>query len=579
MCQNKKMFCRSLIISLSVVVIACAISQNAYATMMEQMLLCPKASALANTCTADPPGVYSVHYNPAGLTTSVPDGKYVVQGVMLPYVDAKKTLTPTAEENFGGFIGGWGPNATEEGKKDPLANTEGSPGGIMYIPILNETIPFMIAPLSGLTIREPDSNWTFALGSYPPFAGGFTHTDDDDPFRFDGKVTLIQHMNYLAPSASYRVNDQLSVGLSIGIGQTVMIAETDNRSPNDLIALTKVLGEATEGLEIPILTTMTLPAPWFGGGIGPYDNAATFAMVIRDDFSPSYNLGALWSPNSWLSLGLTYQSEIVSEMTGRYSWQLSPEMSSMMDWFGYGVMLPVTAAMLGLSTNGNDQYGYCTVRQRFPQRLQAGIKLQPVDSFKFLFDVHWADWSIWKGQRVIFDQEISLIKFLRLSGYKHPVNEMRYDQPLNDTIHWSTAIEIIPNDKFTFRLGYEFRPSSMPKEYYDAVAGLPDMHNIGTGLGINLDNGVVVDLSMTYMYSDVVKIPHNTSSLLNSSDWTKPVKSPFVGLDYTHEMKFYAIGVGVTLPLEMMVEHTKGQIDAVKKMLNKLNPMGWFGSH
>ena len=42
-------------------------------------------------------------------------------------------------------------------------------------------------------------------------------------------------------------------------------------------------------------------------------------------------------------------------------------------------------------------------------------------------------------------------------------------------------------------------------------------------------------------------------------------------------MTVYAIGVGATLPLEMMVEHTKGQINAVKKVLNKLNPMNWFG--
>ncbi len=578
MCQNTLLRNRLYVFTITLVLSIAMSPGSLFATMMEQMLMCPRASALANTCTADPPGVYSVHYNPAGLTTKVPDGKYVLQGVMLPYVDAKKTLTPTSDTTFK-FMGDWGPNETAPDKRDPLANTEGSPGGIMYIPVLNETIPFMIAPLSGLTIREPDSNWTLALGSYPPFAGGFTHTDEDDPFRFDGKITLIQHMIYAAPSASYRVNDKLSLGFSVGIGQTVIIAETDNRNPSDIIALTRVLGEATEGLEIPILSQMTLPSPWFGGGVAPYDKTASINIIMRDDFSPSYNLGALWSPKSWVSFGLTYQSEIVSEMTGRYSFQLSNEMSDMMSWFGYGVMLPVTAAMLGLDTNGNDQYGYCSSRQTFPQRIQAGIKIQPVDQFKFLFDIHWADWSSWKGQKVVFDQNISLLKFARLSGYQYPVNTMQYSQPLDDSIHWSTAIEIMPTEKLTFRLGYEFRPSSMPKEYYDAIAGLPDMHNIGTGLGINLDNGVVIDLSLTYMYSDKVSIPHDSSQLLNSTDWTKPIKSPFVGLDYTHEMTFYAIGIGVTLPLDMMIEHTKGQIKTVKKVLNKLNPMNWFGNN
>ncbi len=425
MCQNKKLPFRIYILLLTAVILMLSTS-TVHATLMEQMVMCPRAAALANTCTADPPGVFSVHYNPAGLSTKVPDGKYVLQGVMLPYIDAKKKLKATDPANFDGFMGGWGPNATEEGKQDPLANTEGSPGGIMYIPILNETIPFLIAPLSGLTIREPDSNWTFALGSYGPFAGGFTHTDDDDPFRFDGKITVIQHIIYAAPSASYRINDQLSLGLSVGLGQTVIIAETDQRAPSDMTALTRILGEATEGLDIPILSQMTLPSPWFGGGIAPYDKAVSVAIRMRDDFSPSYNLGALWSPRPWISLGLTYQSEIVSEMTGRYSFQLSEDMSKMMQWFGYGVMLPVTAAMLGLNTDGGDQYGYCSARQTFPQRLQAGIKLQPVEQFKFLFDVHWADWSSWKGQKVVFDQDISLFKFIRLTGYQYPVDTMQY---------------------------------------------------------------------------------------------------------------------------------------------------------
>lgn len=580
MCQRRLQSYRLYIQLLSAIAIITLTPFSVTATMMEQMVVCPKASALANTCTADPPGVLSVHYNPAGLTTSVPDGKYVLQGLMLPYIDMEKTLTP--DETQKPFIGGWGPNASgpnaaDPGKVDPLANTKGSPGAIMYIPILNETIPFMVAPLNGLTIREPDSNWTFALGNYAPFAGGFTHQDADDPFRYDGKITLIQHLIYAAPAASYRVNDQLSLGFSVGIGQTVIVAETDNRTPSDIIALTKVLGEATEGLEIPILTTSTLPAPWFGGGVGPYDKAASIAIHMRDDFSPSYNLGVLWSPKKWFSFGLTYQSEIVSEMTGRYSFQLSDEMSRMMDWFGYGVMLPVTAAMLGLSTNGNDQYGYCSSRQTFPQRLQAGIKLQPVKQFKFLFDVHWADWSSWTGQEVTFDQDISLLRFARLSGYGYPVNQMAYYQKFDDTIHWSTGIEIIPSDMLTFRFGYELRPTSMDEAYYDAMAGLPDLHNFGSGLGITLENGVVIDVSLTYMIGEKVTIPNNTSVLMNSTDWTKPVKNPYVGLDFNQEMTVYAIGVGVTLPLDMMVDHTKHQIEAVKNVLNKLNPMTWFG--
>ncbi|NIQ10379.1 MAG: hypothetical protein GWO08_00395, partial [Gammaproteobacteria bacterium] len=44
-------------------------SNSANAALIENMtILHPKATALGNAVTADPPGVDSIHYNPAGLT-------------------------------------------------------------------------------------------------------------------------------------------------------------------------------------------------------------------------------------------------------------------------------------------------------------------------------------------------------------------------------------------------------------------------------------------------------------------------------------------------------------------------------
>lgn len=541
-----------------------------FAAFQEQMAICTRAISLANSCTADPPGIMAIHYNPAGLSL-LDDGKTFMQSFTIPIIIFKQRLV--ADPDFDGYLGDYGPNALEEDKRDPLAGQEGTTGPIMYIPLYNDTIPFLISPTIGLSTREPDSKWTFAVGSYAPFAGGWTHEDSGDPIRFQAKSLVNQHLIYAAPSASYKINDDLSVGISITMGQTATQIVTDIRQPSDMTALTRVLGEATQGLEIPILSEMTLPSPWFGGGVSPYDKVAQLTVKVRDDFSPSYNVGVLWSPKSWLSLGITYQSEILTEQTGRYSVQHSPQFSAMLNWLGQGVVTPIIAGMLNLPTNGEDQYGYCSMSSlSYPQRVQAGLKFQPIKQFKFLFDVNWSDWSIMKEDRFIFDQQIGFLRFANITGYSEPSTEMAVKRDFKSTVHWSAGVELMPNDWLTLRAGYEMRPTSVREDLYDAMYSLPDLQNIGAGLGIKFKNGLELDLGLAYMYNDSYTVPDNSSINMNSTDWTKPVYNPFGGLDYIQESHIYMGSMSLTMPLDLFVEMNKKNIDKMKDIFSKMNP-------
>ena len=541
-----------------------------FAVFHEQMAISTRGISLANTCTADPPGLMSIHYNPAGLS-HLPGGKTFEQGLSLPIILITTRLE--ADPNADEFLDRWGPNAEEPENRDPLAGTEGTSGPLMYIPIYNDTIPFLFGPTVGLSSRAPESRWTFAVGSYAPFAVGLTHDENDDPLRFAAKSVAQQHLLYAAPAASYKVNEDLSLGFSLGFGQTATYATMDMRAPSDMIALTKILGEATDGLEIPIVSELTLPSPWFGGGVSPYDKIAQISLSLRDDFSPSFNLGVLWEPKKWLSLGLCYQSEIKVEQTGHYSVQHSPQFTAMMNWMGQGMVLPVTAAMLNLPTSGEDQYGYVTTTSlNYPQRIQAGIKLQPIDQIKFLFDVHWAEWSIIKEDRFIFDQNISVLRLVNIMGYGETPNQMVLKRNFENTLHWSAAVEILPTDWLTLRLGYEMRPTSVQSELYDGLYALPDLQNIGTGLGIKLSNGMALDLGFAYIFNNSFTVPNGSSSQMNSSDWTKPVYNPFTGLNYIQETKVYILSASVSMPLEIFVNQTRHGIKTFKDIMGALNP-------
>ncbi len=536
----------------------------------EQMAICARGISLANTCTADPPGIMSIHYNPAGLS-DLPVGKTLDLGLTLPIILMKIKLN--ADPNAKTFLDGSSPNATDPKKRDPLAGKEGTTGPLMYLPLYNDTIPFLAAPTVGLSTRESGSKWTFAIGSYVPFAAGFTHDKADDPLRYAAKSVVQQHLIYAAPSASYKAGDNLSLGFSIGMGQTATSVSMDMRSPSDMIALTKVLGDATHGLEIPIVSELTLPSPWFGGGVAPYDKIAQLSMSLRDDFSPSYNLGILWKPKDWFAFGACYQSEIQIEQTGRYSVQHSPQFSAMMNWMRQGMILPVAASMLNLPTSGEDQYGYCTSTSfNFPQIIQAGIKLQPLNKLKFLFDLHWAQWSVLKEDRFIFDQPISLLRLVNIMGYGESPNQMVLKRNFKDTLSWSTAIEYLPTDWLTLRLGYELRPTSVRAELYDSLYALPDLHNIGTGFGIKLDNGIQFNLAFAYIFNNSYSVPNGSSVQMNSDDWTKPVYNPFVGLDYIQKTQIYIFSANTSMPLDLFVQGTKTGIKAVTNIFSMLNP-------
>ena len=565
----------SAVSTLAVLCLLICVPPHARAMFVEQMAVSTRAIALGNACTADPPGIMSVHYNPAGLT-KLPDQAFS-QGLTLPFICIDISLT--ADPDMQPFMDGSSPNpvghpngASEESKVDPLAGTTGSSGPSMYVPLYNDTIPFLAGPSLGISSRKKDSKWTFAYANYSPYAVGLTFDDDDNPIRYQAKALGQQHLIYAAPALSYKVNDKFSVGFTVGLGQTATYAELDMRMPNEMTALTRVLGDATKDLNIPIISQMTLPPPWFGGGVAPYDKVAELDMSLRDDFSPNYNVGILYEPLSWLSLGITYQSEIKVEQVGNWNVQYSQQFKAMIDWLGEGNILPVTAAMLNLPTDGENQSGYVTSNMTIPQRIQAGVALKPSRYFQFLFDVNWVDWSVMNKDTFTFDRQADFLRFATLMGYTGGPDALIIRRDFEDTISWAAGIELFPTDWFTWRFGYEWRPTSVQEDLYDAMYAVPDIHNFGTGFGIKTKNDVVIDVSFAYLLGDTVEIPNNGSINMNSTDFNRPVYNPYAGLDFKQEMEAYIVSVNVSMPITVMKEHMHHQAEMVKSAYHFLNP-------
>jgi len=544
----------------------------AFAAFTEQFAITTKAISLANTCTANPPGVLSIHYNPAGLS-KLPEGNVFSQGLTIPWL--VKTSKFTADKDFEGFFHQWGPQEGET--PDPVAGTKDSnSSGALYVPILNKTVNFLVGPSSGLSTRQPGSRWTFAIANYAPFAGGLNYKSGS-PVSWGGRTLFQQHLIYAAPGASYQLTPTLALGVSVGIGQTAMGIRMKMRTPNELVALTRVLGDATKDLEIPIVSELTLPPPWFGGGLGPYDKAATVDIRVRDDFSPNYNLGFLWEPKKWLTIGGVYQSEIKVQAKGRYTFKYTEQFQRMMNWQGSSPLLLIVSAMLDLPNRGVPfQSGTAYTEFKYPRRIQTGVMVRPLKRLTVELDVSYANWSVVQQDNFVLDQDIQAFRLVKLLGYTYGNRNMVVVRKLKDTTHLGISFEYQLNNKLTLRCGYEHRPTSVPKKYFDQLYFVPDLDFYAIGAGVSLPHQTTLDLALGLLYNPSYKIPDNTSLNFNSTDFWHPVYNPYAGIDYEQKTAIYMASINLTMPftafIEMQKEMMAKQQEAIHHIVSLLNP-------
>lgn len=503
------------------------------AALHEQLAVSSRGNAMGNAVTADPPGVMAIHYNPAGLSRL--KGSNFTLGVTAA-PEIKKTSRFTDDPEHEGFFGY---------NDDPLAGTEGTTtGGAMALPGIGR-VPFLAVPTIGLSHRKPDSRWTFAYGLYAPFGIGIDHSEEDDPAQYGGSTIYSQHLVYAAPSVSYQLTDSLSLGLSVGFGQSALGASVSMRAPNDMVAMTKVLGDATEGLNIPIKSQLGFPGPWFGGGLDPYGKIGTLDLDVEDNFVPSYNLGVLWDPFKWLSIGAVYQSESKATMGGRYEIEYGEEFQRFVNWWGSTPKTLILAGILNLPFQPLDkQQGRAVLEWVNPQRAQLGVALRPLPGLTLTTDLHYTNWAAMKSNVVEFDQSIQALQLANILGYPGNPNQLILKRDFKDDLHLSFGLEWWLFDRIALRAGYEDRPSPVQKNYFDLTLPIADMKIYSGGLGVRITPQLEMDLGFSYVtQKETYKQANNTSDYMNSTNFTKVIYNPYAGLDYEQDLTAYTVSL------------------------------------
>ena len=495
---------------------------------VDQMPVSTRALSMGNAVTAYPMGPMSIHYNPACLSTSKKK-EFTVGATALLNIKIKSEVetSPAYEGNLIIL------------RPDPLDHSSGTTtDGAMKYPVFGSS-DYMVAPNLGVSKRKPGSNWTFGFGMYSPHFMGFMRDDDDDPGRYGGKRVYNQRFVYAAPSLACQVTDTFSIGFSVALGQTYRGMKTEFRSSTEIVAITEALGEATEGAEIPVLSELTLPQPWFNGGLLTYETMAELKMDLKDDLDTSYNIGMLWEPFSWVSLGLCYRSEAKSEPSGEYSFKYSPQFQNYVDWFGESPVTVSLGSILGQPYQGvPEQRGTVTMKSsKNPQNAQFGIMLKPVNWLKMMCDATWTNWSSINSEVYTFDQDIHLFKVLAVTGYSEGTRTYTIKRDLKDIWNIGFGFEITPFDWVSIRAGYQEKDSYVKDKYFDMSLPVQDMKIYSAGLGIKLDSRWSIDLAGIYMESDTYRNNYTAGNSINSNEFFDTLHNPFVGMDYKQKSR------------------------------------------
>ena len=192
----------------------------AQAALVENLTTSVVAMSLGNAVTADPPGIDSVHFNPAGLAR--------LQGDSMQHTAFGASIRARAGFSApAGFdIGGW--------KDDPISGTHTGPmRQAMYVPAYGMPgwrLPGVIVPTFGFAWNNPGSPWTFATNSYMAQAISLDRTKDpDDPGRFDGRQIQLQRLVWASPAVGYKYSDTLRFGAAVPIAHSAFVVDTHMR--------------------------------------------------------------------------------------------------------------------------------------------------------------------------------------------------------------------------------------------------------------------------------------------------------------------------------------------------------------
>ena len=501
-----------------------------------------KAIALGHAVTADPPGIDAIHFNPAGLADlrgrqsqyKLITGDFGITLEFGDYMDERRQVMDDARDT-----GNFPESFFADEAHQTTSETEGA---TLMLPFAGMTdLPVLLGVVGGASYSPPGSRMTFATGVYTPLAVGFNRADTD-PGRFIGSRLSLFRLTYFSPTIAYQLTDTLSFGAGINFNYSGVGLDLNFRGPHvGFISLREIQNEWCGQEEPP-------PVDLCGGEIDLYDELGELSVAVEDPLSLGINVGVLWKPYPWLSVGAVYQSESKMEMKGDFTWTssdawvdfLSPIIAE--DFYG-GANDFLGLLGWSLPEGKPNLDGKAKLDMTWPEHFAFGISLQVLPSFKINADYKFTAWSAWPALPIEFSVPIDVLRLAEI-GQPDVASRDKVVFPFGLEDSWNLAIglEYQVNDQLSLRAGYEPRDTSVPPESVTPLLPVGDGTFYGLGLGYRMAGGGLLDIGIGYFESEV-EMKDGASRLGNSIDPSLLIYNPYPGTDITAKLNLLLLEV------------------------------------
>lgn len=299
--------------------------------------------------------------------------------------------------------------------------------------------------------RAINDKWTAGVGINVPF-GLVTDYDDGWVGRYYALRSEIKTIN-INPSIAYKVDDTLSWGFGIS-AQYIEASLTNAVDFGTIFATAGRTPQAEDGK----------------------------AILNADDWSFSYNLGALWQATPQTRIGVAYRSRIKHKLEGDAKFRSSAAIAAV-----------ITAAGGGAFVNSD-----VSADVTLPDSLSVGFQHQVNNKLTINGDVTWTNWSVLQELRVEFDN----------AAQPDAVTTLEY----NDSNRYSLGMSYEQNNQWTWRAGVAFDESTAPSAELVSIR-TPDADRTWLTVGFTYkpSNTLSFDMGFAHLFVEDAKVRKTAS--------------------------------------------------------------------
>ncbi len=362
----------------------------------------------------------TTYFNPAGLS-KLKGSQYIFAG---HYVSPSSSFTNNGSSlNGGGSISGSG--------------EDGSVGA--FIP------NFYYA-------RELNDKWTFGFGVTAPF-GQSTEYSSTWVGRYHATKSEVTTLN-INPSASYKVNDKLSVGF----GVNVQYIEATLANQLDSTAI--CVGAGGGGL-------------CGAGGLGVIGDVSTDSSVSlnADDWSLGWNVGLLYDISNETRLGLAYRSNIDHGLSGTADFTRSAALNTFL----------TTVSSTAFTDTG------ITTGINLPETLSLSLAHAVNPKWTVLADMTWTKWS--RFDKLVVD----------FANAAQPTSTT--PENWENSMRYSLGVNYRADSKWIYRAGIALDETPIPNAT-DRTPRLADADRtwLSFGFGYKVSDSFGIDIGYSHLF-------------------------------------------------------------------------------